>query len=570
MTFRLRTIDVMADGRTIVRDRDIAAERLTIGRAATNDIHLPDLAIDPEHAAMELRGGRLAVEALGTLGFGVDGVTSLSASVDPARGAELRFGSYNLTLSTDADGAVLVAVGQAPSHDPGEATDEKHRFSLAAAMPGKRAMAWVFGLLILIGFLIVPVINTLRHQADPAQPVRGDKAWSAGPLSTAHHALEGQCEACHVKPFEAVRDTACLSCHKNVHDHASPARLALARGEGPLGNRLLWSVAHAFGKPGPGACSDCHTEHEGAGRMPPPAQQFCADCHADLKDRLGDTKLGNAGDFGTLHPQFAPAVVKDPFARRQVPVSLDAHPRENGGLSFPHKLHLDPVGGVARMAATLGRDAGYGRAGLQCGNCHRPTEDGVRFQPVNMERDCEGCHSLAYDTVGGIVRKLRHGDVDQLIADLGAGGTSPHPVASDRRRPGDYAVGGNYHIRFAPPRYASTTVQQALSAGGVCGECHTPAMRGGKPGVTPVTLPSRYMAGGWFSHKAHAQETCTSCHAAKTSTSASDLLLPGIGQCRTCHLGEGARQAKVPSGCAMCHGYHPVQGAPGGLKRDRT
>jgi hypothetical protein len=63
MTFRLRTIDVMADGRTIVRDRDIAAERLTIGRAATNDIHLPDLAIDPEHAAMELRGGRLAVEA---------------------------------------------------------------------------------------------------------------------------------------------------------------------------------------------------------------------------------------------------------------------------------------------------------------------------------------------------------------------------------------------------------------------------------------------------------------------------------------------------------------------------
>jgi len=34
MTFRLRTIDVTADGRQIVRDRDLAASRLTIGRAA--------------------------------------------------------------------------------------------------------------------------------------------------------------------------------------------------------------------------------------------------------------------------------------------------------------------------------------------------------------------------------------------------------------------------------------------------------------------------------------------------------------------------------------------------------
>lgn len=569
MAFRVRTIDVTADGRQIVRDRDLGQLRLTIGRAAENDIHLPDLAVDPSHAAMTLQGGRIAVEALGTLGFGLDGVSSQSASIDPAAGAELRLGTYNLTVSQGDDGTPLITIAQVASQDPGAATDEKTGFSLASAMPGKRALAWMYGVLILAAFLLLPIVTNLRHQADPKASVQGDKAWSTGPLSLAHHSLEGNCTSCHAKPFEAVRDDTCLSCHKSVHDHAPPARLALARGGGPLGERLLWAVANSFGKPGPGACSDCHTEHEGATRMAAPRQQFCADCHGTLKERLTDTRLGDAGDFGRLHPQFTPVVVTDPVSGATAPVSLDANPRENNGLSFPHKLHLDPLGGAARMAASLGRERGYGRAGLQCGDCHRPTEDGVRFKPVNMERDCEGCHSLAYDTVGGTVRRLRHGDVDQMIADLTASGYNP-PPAAQRQRPGEFAVGGNYHINFSPPRYTSSTFQQALSRDGVCGECHTPTMRGGRPGVVPVRLTTRYMADGWFNHKAHAQEKCSSCHKADSSTTASDVLLPNLAQCRTCHLGEDDRAAKVPSGCAMCHGYHPTPSAPRGLKQNKS
>ncbi len=569
MTFRLRTIDTTADGRRIVRDRDVASTTLTIGRAAENDIHLPDLAIDPHHAVMELAGGQIAVRSVGTLGFGVDGVSSQSARIAPDRGAELRFGGYNLTVSRDTDGTPLLTIAAVASQDAGAATDEKQRFSLAAAMPGKRTMSWIIGLVILAVFLAFPVVSNLRHQADPKLAVHGDKVWSAGALSLAHHSLEGNCTACHVKPFEPVKDATCVSCHKTVHDHAPPARLALARGEAPLGQRLQWAVAHAFGKQGPGACSDCHSEHEGPARMAMPAQQFCADCHGTLKERLTDTRLGDAADFGKLHPQFTPDVITDPLLGKTMPVSLDAHPRENSGLAFPHKLHLDPLGGASRMAASIGREKGYGRAGMQCSNCHRPTEDGVRFQPINMERDCESCHSLAYDTVGGTVRRLRHGDVDQMIADLSVAGYNP-PISAERKRPGQFAVGGNYHINFTPPRYTSATYQQALSKDGVCGECHTPVMRGGKPGVVPVRLTARYMADGWFNHKAHVQEKCTSCHAAEKSASSSDVLLPNLAQCRTCHLGEDDRKAEVPSGCAMCHGYHPTQGAPRGLKQDKT
>lgn len=570
MTFRLRTIEFTADGRRIVRDRDLDKPALTVGRAAENDIHLPDLAVDPLHARLEVKGsGFLLAEAMGTLGFGLDGVSVMRAEIDPARGAELRFGSYSLTVSRDTDGKPLITVAQSESQDANEAADENNSFSLASVMPGKRAMSWILALLVLAVFLAIPITSNLLRDPAAKQTAIGDKSWSAGKLSLAHHALEGNCNACHVKPFEPVQDKTCLSCHKSVHDHADPARLALARAEAPLGTRFLWSVAHVFGKPGPGACTDCHTEHEGAQRMEPAAQEMCSGCHAAMKDRLVDTKLGNAGDFGTLHPQFRPTVALTLGSRELTQVSLDKNPREQSGLAFPHALHLNPIGGVARMAANIGAEKGYGASGLQCNDCHHPTEDGVRFQPIKMERDCESCHSLAYDKVGGTFRKLHHGDVDQMVADLSAAGR-PDPIVTGRKRPGEFAAGGAYYARFTRPANGAGVAAQALSRDGVCGECHTPSYSGGRPSVMPVTQVSRFMPQGWFDHKPHRQEKCTSCHAAEKSVSSSDLLLPGIAQCRTCHLGEDAAKAKVPSSCAMCHGYHPSGEAPMNSRPDKS
>lgn len=571
MTFRLRQIEFTADGREIVRERVVDKARLSIGRAAENDIHLPDLAVDPQHATIaQLDDTRLEVSALGSLGFSLDGTVTLSGAVDIRTGAELRFGNYIVAAARADDGAALLTVRQAGDLGGKSADfDEKRGFSLAAVLPGKRRMSWLAAFFILALFLAFPIVSQLTKGDDPKATVHGDGSWSAGKLSLAHHGLEQKCEACHVKPFEPVQDKACVACHTQVHDHADPARMAAGRGAGPLGQRILWSVAHAFGKPGPGACTDCHTEHEGATRMAAPAQQFCSDCHGALKENLADTRLGDAGDFGKLHPQFTPAIVTDPLTRKLATVSLDAKPRENSGLAFTHAMHLDPRGGVARMAANIGAERGYGANGMQCKDCHRPTEDGIRFKPIDMERDCEGCHSLAYDQVGGTFRRLRHGDVDQMVADLSAADMR-RVIPVSRRRPGDFAPGRPYYSNFAPPSFSGGLVQQAMSKGGVCGECHTPAMANGKLGVVPVTLVSRYMRNGWFNHKAHAQETCTSCHAANTSNTSADVLLPGIAQCRTCHLGEDSTKAAVPSGCAMCHSYHPTAGVPRRFPQGKT
>jgi len=96
----------------------------------------------------------------------------------------------------------------------------------------------------------------------------------------------------------------------------------------------------------------------------------------------------------------------------------------------------------------------------------------------------------------------------------------------------------------------------------LCGECHYPGDgAGGVLSVAPVTQTARFMMHGWFDHDAHTQEDCATCHAADTSSDASDLRLPNLSSCRDCHEGENSLTAEVPSGCAMCHSYHPREGA---------
>ena len=83
-----------------------------------------------------------------------------------------------------------------------------------------------------------------------------------------------------------MRDTACLACHSDIRDHADHARLRAARGPMSWGEGFQRAVATMFNKPAPGACTDCHTEHQGAGHMAPTRQKFCADCHGTLDQRL--------------------------------------------------------------------------------------------------------------------------------------------------------------------------------------------------------------------------------------------------------------------------------------------
>ena len=569
MIVDIRWTSRSATGREIKRTRRVERDAPTIGRDPGSDIHLPDLGVGLHEAELRLAEPGL-VEVAGR-------------TVDLAEGATLGFGAHRLTLGPGGEGADLtleVAREGALSHSAAD-KDERRLFSLQGVAPDKRRVAWATALAVLLAFLAWPVLSF--YQRTPARiggsgamtPIHADAAWSPGALSTAHAELEGNCASCHQEVFVSVRDTGCTGCHKQAHAHAEPTRLARAGPALDWGGRARRAVAVAFNRP-PGRCVDCHTEHEGAGRMEPTAQKFCADCHSTMDARLTDTRWINAGDFGTDHPQFRPAVVREPGPRpRTERVSLDRKPKERSGLVFPHALHLSRTNAVARMA---------GGGGMTCAGCHAGDGKGG-FKPVEMEAGCRSCHSLAFGRDGGGVRNLPHGSAQQVVATLRGHLAASGPVApvglggAARRRPGDFAaasIAATYGRAVATDGVADARrIRAVFQPGGACFDCHrvvAPNSAGSLDfRIAPVSVTDRYLAHGWFDHRAHAKQTCASCHAAPTSNDAADVLLPPIAQCRTCHVGADAtpKRGQVATACATCHEYHQPPGPARGGRDGR-
>ncbi|MCW1382164.1 cytochrome c3 family protein [Novosphingobium sp. KCTC 2891] len=600
MTFLVRQIALKSNGEEIIRPSRVEGGELVIGRDASSGIHLPDLAVDPRHARVtEAAGGLLRIESIGDQPFDVDGRSTKGREIDPDVGAELGFGGHRITVSRDGEsGLAVFTVRRVESvSESAEDVDLGTAYTLKGLLPGKRISAWGFAILMLVAFLAVPIWSYATYQPlamhkDARRPagIHGDTSWSSGHLSLSHKNLENDCQACHTKAFVAVTDNACLTCHtQDAHSHIpDKARLLRARGEPQGMAKFTQAVATAFNRP-QGRCVGCHTEHEGAGAMPATRQQFCTDCHDGLRTRLPDTKIADAADFGTAHPQFRPAVIAGvgadgkPLLQR---VAWTPSLKEANGLKFTHAQHLSKTNGVAQMVR---RRAGRFAANdaLGCQDCHKTEAGGARFKPVVMEEACESCHSLTFDQVGGTFRTLRHGQPEQVVAELRAfyrGGMPPRPASLSglaRRVPGDAALratAADYAraVRFYPTR-GDQAVAQVFSKGGMCYDCHT-VTRGGSMAtggftVQKVAQNGRYYHVGWFDHKDHRKTDCASCHVrAGTSNDASDLLVPGMdgpGGCRSCHVGEsGSHLASVKvkdpveSGCAMCHAYHMDDGAP--------
>jgi hypothetical protein len=587
MAFLLRTVSHSAEGREIVRTARIEGEVLAIGRGPSSDVHLTDLAVALRHATVTRSGPRrLDVVAGEGLSLELSGRSVAAGAIDLGQGGDLRIGSHILRFMPTEAGAedVQVAIERVTEGEAALGKADERRFSLVSVMPGKRPLAWLLAIAVLAIFLAWPVwtfYERREQQQAAAERYNPDRMWLSGHLSQVHAGLENNCTACHAEPFVAVRDAQCQSCHTRVHDHADQRRLTRARPDLDSWGRVRLAVQEAFNLPA-GRCVDCHSEHEGPQEMAPTPQRFCSDCHTSLRARLPDTRLSNASDFGGVHPEFQPSVLirwdgETPVMQR---VSLANAPRENSNLRFPHALHLDPRGGVAQMGRRLGPQHGFGRS-LVCADCHVPTPDGTRFQPVDMEGDCAMCHDLAFDRVGGTVRTLRHGSPEQVVADLREyfRGRVPQrpPVIGPgaRRRPGDVMEIRNT-IQYARAVHgagsaADRAIRGVFSPDGACYDCHQIQAPPGNSlafRIRPVAFPTRYMQHGWFDHRPHQQTECATCHAANRSQSANDLLLPNLASCQTCHGGESS--GDVPSTCAMCHDYHMDEGVPAMLLRQRV
>ena len=417
--------------------------------------------------------------------------------------------------------------------------------------PLKRAKLWISLVLFLLALFWIAEKSLSR---DP-------HVYSSGRLSRAHAVLEKECSACHLRQAETfsarAADSACLACHDGPAHHSSQI-------------------------PAPN-CAPCHAEHRGPAILSAVSDNACAGCHADLKSSLPDTRyVAKIYSFEQVHPEFA--------ALRSVtgvPVSDPATIKLN------HAIHMKPIR----------RGPNGTLMNLECGNCHRPAaaapdlalsdakyrtaavsyKDSDEFLPASIEslkppkpitgrelmapvkfaESCAACHLLTFDKrfedgvphdKPEIVHAFLVKQFQQYI--------NAHPAeVRVQRDPGRDLSGKPLtpQIRVLTPAQwvaERTADAEELLWRKTCKQCHALAtsQNTALPQVAPANIRTQWMPHAKFDHDAHRGFACVSCHAkALTSTESSDILLPGIATCKTCHTpGPGHADSR----CSECHTYH--------------
>jgi hypothetical protein len=394
------------------------------------------------------------------------------------------------------------------------------------------------------------------------------RVYSSGRMSAAHAVLEKDCAACHLRQAGAfsakAADTACLACHDGPIHHANQTQ--------------------SF------QCATCHTEHRGRINLTATSNQSCAQCHANLQTSGVPTHYSaHIRSFENGHPEFA---------------ALRPGQRDPGTIKLNHAIHMQPIRrgpngpsvqltcndchrSAAVSAAWNYSDANYSSASaansqsaqLLPANAAtlappRPPSGRERMAPVNFANACASCHLLTFDQRfdAGVPHdkpEIVHAFVVNKFTEY----IAAHPNETRVTRNPNRDLSG----KTIPPETRQLTPQQwivertaeaeELLWRKTCIQCHSlknsqpnssPTSRKENglpiPTVVPTNITTQWMPHAKFDHDAHRGFTCASCHEkALTSTESSEVLLPGIATCQTCHA-PGADHAE--SRCFECHEYH--------------
>jgi hypothetical protein len=586
MTITIKNIKRRPGGRESIREQEFDKDEISIGRDAGSDLPLNDLSLSLHHAVLKRGQGGLAIlELIGGNSANVNGRLITGRAAKLRSGTIIKLGRFDLKIEEPSGRSNITATLE--QVEAVEATlnaeDEDAVFGLKRALPSKRLMAWVFSIGIFAFFLSLPIWAYTQRNADlkTPLPVQADLSWNSGPISLMRSNLKSDCATCHETAFTPVKDQACTSCHTDIFDHASKTDMQVSKPTPNGFDKNLLSIGEMFGRD-QGRCVSCHVEHNTRAKIVPTDQKFCGDCHGNLDHSLPSTKLGNVTDFTKNHPEFSPSVITVPdFKSPKVSVmSLGDDPKGFSGLKFPHKLHMEIGGGVAKMAGRLGVEFGF-EDGLECADCHRPEAGGALFDPVNMREDCAMCHSLVFEDDDGYQRTLRHGEPEEVIASMRdfyqakalANIRDAEMNSRTRRRPGRAASLRDLNRRELAFKQAdertAAKVEAIFSKGGSCFDCHEvdrPTEVGSLDfRLKPISLNDQFYFKSDFNHSSHeiGNLECKTCHLAEKSKSSADVLLPKIEVCQDCHVGEESYRkggtfadGALPTTCLTCHSYH--------------
>jgi hypothetical protein len=391
---------------------------------------------------------------------------------------------------------------------------------------------------------------------------RDSSVYSSGRMSEAHAVLEKECAACHVQTAGAfsakASDAACLACHDGPMHHASQK------------NAL--------------DCATCHTEHRGRVNLFAAKDESCAACHSDLRAIGGAQRYAaHIESFEDGHPEFA-----------ALRLNGGAAANDPGTIRVNHAIHMKPIRrgpngpnvqlecGDCHQSGAVSADWKYSDAkytsvgasysvqdevlALKPGGLARPVPLSGRelMAPVRFAYACAGCHSLAFDKrfnegVPHDKPEVVHAFLVKKFGEY----IAAHPgELRETREPGRDLTGKPLQapVRlYSANEWVAARINEAeeLLWRKTCKQCHALTSRTGQNGL-PTVEPARttvmWMPHAKFDHDAHRGFSCVSCHEkALNSTEMSDVLLPGIATCKTCHA-PGPEHAE--SRCFECHTYH--------------
>ena len=419
-------------------------------------------------------------------------------------------------------------VPAAPVPDAPEAPESKPRREEPAGidyvkvygLPGGLGVAWSLALVMVIFGLGAASLTALRHT----------ELLSPGPLGGQHADAEGlTCASCHTG-FVGVEEQSCMRCHERIQDHQQV--MADERG-----------------------CMDCHLEHRGGDALRLADTTICVSCHSSLSET--QAAAGKFADqiteFSKDHPEFAVYVDSERRVRLD---TREARSSDPGGLKgFDHFWHMEKLPKHLRRS---------------CTDCHRQDEAG-EIVPIDFEVSCRECHQLAFDP--RFPGEETPHDTPTVVTGFLVGHYVGHreilrQLTGRERRLGGGSLSAEERLTLVAEAVAERTLRDR------CDTCHVlsraPEDRG-KPTqveVKPVRITERWFPHAVpFPHGQHVELTqCSDCHALATgSRETSDLILPSLVACKTCHRpaedDEREPDRLARSTCRTCHSFHatPVE-----------
>lgn len=539
------------------QSQTVETNELTIGRATDQQIHSLDPSVALKHASISCdKNGRLQIRSLANAGVLVNGVPQQRANLSTDDVVEIA--NLKITVepikegdkAEDIDGrlAVLTTAVEVSQSD----LSTRYALNLNRAGLKNRRWAWIWGLSILAFFLVIPLLSPMLMHDKPElvkqlrnSPLPSDSAWLSGPLHKSHQFIGDACETCHAKPFVMVRDEECTACHSEMKHHADPEAFAMPE---------LDSVR----------CAVCHQSHHEPTALINSSEKLCTDCHNSFDQHFAKSQLSNvtsfAADADNGHPQFR-VTMQQPESDTLLWLSLD-DPKisDPSGLKFPHDKHLKPDGIKSPDGEKI----------LNCDSCHTTDRAGHSMQLVNFEDHCQSCHNLDFDSEHPnrqvphdnpqlVMHTLREFYAARYLAKLE---NLVEVQGTDRQRPGREA---RQAAEQAANKQASSIAEELFSKRS-CAVCHDVTQTSDSWEIAPVALTEEWMPRANFDHAPHNTSQCIDCHAATTSKMATDVLMPKLDNCQTCH-GDSDSSGLLQTGCVGCHGFHnaamPIMRATG-------